>query len=415
MISILCETGTESTGHKVADAIQAGYAMPQSPELLTSDAVWKGTPSWDDLLIVVYKTQMLAPPAAAYIDAYRKSHPITDPATPGSTTPGGFVIPVATNQDAVRPPAPIDGIKAILFDDAPDTTRRLVDSVGAFLGMALRPGENQIFISYRATDGKIIAQDLYKRLAEAGLNPWLDEAREGKRENLFPGANVQDVIIGHLRFASMIVMVDSPDANNSWWVKAEIDTAIGDLIPVLPIVLGGEKAPRSPTLSGLRRWANAKTHGLDGNPITDDEWKDIHHEIVQFLMRTYRSRQNIESIAQDVFDKNKYTLMWTDKIHRMFESKRSFPGVGDRRVLSHCLIQDITHLATLKAYRQYLVKMREIADFQYKICLYDGDRVLSDLEFAAQDEIVGSLPFIRVHAQDLPILIESNFTTGRRL
>jgi hypothetical protein len=133
--------------------------------------------------------------------------------------------------------------------------------------MVLQPDSQRTFISYRATDASITAQDLNKRLEKAGYYPWLDEAKE----HLSPGTDVQAVISKQIEQASMVLVVDTPAAPESTWIDFEIDLAGHRFIPVLPVVVG-QDISRFITLKSLERTVPIKPGGVDGEALSNEDW-----------------------------------------------------------------------------------------------------------------------------------------------
>src|SRR5207253_6917272 len=115
MIAILCEPGTEAAGQAISQAIERQYAPSAPPQVCAPGSTWSRSAEWDDLLLVVFASPALPPWAQEFVNAFRDAHPVRDPST-GQQTPGGFVIPVATNAALQRPPEPISGIKSAPYD-----------------------------------------------------------------------------------------------------------------------------------------------------------------------------------------------------------------------------------------------------------------------------------------------------------
>src|SRR5687768_15869441 len=123
-------------------------------ELLCADvdSSWPAESSWDDLLIVVYGKEDFPDPGGRFITQYQER--------PQSA----MLLPVVADA-AVRKPPPqaASGIKALPYDDtAKGADGRLVNRVGAMLGLRVQGRDSKIFISYRASDGTVIANQLYK-------------------------------------------------------------------------------------------------------------------------------------------------------------------------------------------------------------------------------------------------------------
>ena len=125
---------------------------------------------------------------------------------------------------------------------------------------------NQIFISYRTADGSAIAVQLYDHLSSLGYLPWRDEAREFDGEpQILPGSPVQQAIDDALSKANLVMLIDTPSAPHSPWIKHEVDTANSLLLPILPICFRDandpKKGPRFRSLLDLQRWVELKNPG----------------------------------------------------------------------------------------------------------------------------------------------------------
>jgi hypothetical protein len=407
MIRLLCEPGTDAAGEKIAAAILSGYDS-QEVAVLPGDARWNSDPEWDDVLVVVFQSHELPPVAQTYIEAFRNEHTVTDPET-NTQRPGGFVIPVATNPHFVQPSPPISGLKSLLYDGSSDAVTRLVRAVGVFLGMALRPGEYRIFISYRIADGREIATDLNSRLLAAGFHPWLDEARE----NFPPGADVQDIIRANLKSAAMILVVDTPQAPKSNWIKLEIDVALGELIPVLPVVVGPDDISRFITLSSLRRRAPIKPDGVDRQPLSDADWNKVLHEVKELLFQAYQRRLRTVFHAEQNFRNRGFDWSAVDLRRRMYRSARPQPLMPHLVVLSHCSIHDVSDIPALRSYSQFIDVFPDRANLNQKVCVYDRDDVLAEAEIETIRGELQDLPFILAHYNELGVLLDSDFTKLR--
>lgn len=398
MIRILAEETSEPAAQAIAAALQQQYNLARAPELVPSGAVWESSVEWDDLLFVIYQSKVLPDPAVNYIQTYRDAHKSRE-----------AIIPVSTNPDFKRPPEPISGIKAAEYDGTPATLDRIVKVAGVFLGQALRPGSQRIFVSYRQTDGAALAQEIYKRLEAASFQPWLDVAKE----NIAIGADVQNDIQRGIDTAALILLVDTPDAPASPWVSIEVDLANAQLLPVLPIVAGGERTSRFIQLQSLRRQALVKQNGLDAAPLSDAEWEGVRREIEELLLSTFRRRLKILSRAQATFQANGYNWQALDERLRMYLADKEIDLVGKMIVLSHCLVQDVTYLPALVAYWNHVEKNRDLANINQKLCIYDRDNVLSQAEMKTLRNNLPGVNAIFAHYNELEILVSTTFTRLR--
>jgi hypothetical protein len=401
MIRILGELGVEGIAKEIAADLHSAHELMQPPQLLPAGAVWDGTSEWDDVLIVIYKSDV-PQTAKDYIRAFRDAHAVTDPQT-NTRRPSGFVMPIALDPTAAKPPEPISGIKALVYDDSARGKKgRLADWVGVFLGLALRPRDQRIFISYRIVDGSEIAKDLYKRLEDAGCQPWLDEAND----NLQPGSDVQDVITKNLKQASMVLVVDTPEAPRSRWIKVEIDAANSEMIPVLPVVVGERDRSRFVSLAYAQRQVLVKPGGIDRQPLSDGEWDGVLNKISGFLRLAYQRRQRTTFNTQQIFLKKGFDWVQQDPTKLIFRSWRQKQGMKPEvAVLSHCCIHDATDISALRAYRDYLEAYHDIARINWRLCVYDQDETLSEVEQEAIQDVFPDAPFILAHHSELPVLL----------
>jgi hypothetical protein len=390
LILVLTQQGTEAAADAVKAALVQEYPLACPPEIVTADAVWSRPVEWDDLLLVLYNSETLPAAAVQFIQGFRTAHKT-----------GGSVIPIGVNPQFRKPPDPLGLIKAAQYDSTPEAMARIVESAGVFLGLSLRPGSQKIFVAYRASDGKSLAQSIYDRLKAAGVDAWLDEAGE----NLQIGTDVQETIRKSLESAAMILLVDTPDAPDSPWVKIEVDLANSQLIPVLPAVAGGERVSRFIQLAGLRRWALVKQNGLDNSPLTDPEWDAVRAEIDQLLLSALRRRLKILARARKAFEDDGYIWQPIDERLRMYRTEKSINALRKVVALSHCLVQDITFIPALRAWWDYLTQYPGLPMVNQKLCIYDREKVLSAAEI---DTLAQSLPEINAilaHYNELDLLV----------
>ncbi len=395
MILMLSENGTEPIAGRICEQLRSDYETQYPPAILPANAAWSREPEWDDVLVVIYNTPELSPAERTYIEAFRDAHALTLPGS-GQREPGGFVVPVAADPAHPKPPIPISGLKAAAFHDEPETLGRISRAVGVFLGLALRPANQRIFVSYRSTDGGPIAREIHGRLEQEGFPAWLDEAHE----NLPIGTNVQARIHEH---------VDTPDAPESDWVAEEIERANAQLIPVVPVVIGTDRS-RFIALRMLGREAPVKPMGPDGQPVTEDEWNKVRSEIQQVLLEAYRRRLLLRARAERAFLDCGFGWSVLDDQLRMYRAElKNFP-LPATVVLSHCCVHDIKYVPALRAYADYVRVNAAGSSANYKICVYDRERVLSGAEFREIDSMLNDRQFILAHHNQLHDLVVSNFT-----
>ena len=228
MVVILSESDDLPKGEAIVKNLQEAYPVQLEAVALTTkgDLRWPFIElSWDDLLIVLFSGSDFPNPVARFIFKFMEVWPSEN------------ILPVALNGNHPIPPKPIDGIKALAPDGEEDLFGRIVLRVGAMLGLKLRRRESTVFISYRAADGKKAAEQLYGHLKDNGFNPWLDEARDefDNEGNISAGKDVQKVIEENLSRADLVLLIDTPKASDSRWIRLEIENAHSHLLPILPV------------------------------------------------------------------------------------------------------------------------------------------------------------------------------------
>jgi hypothetical protein len=212
----------------------------------------------------------------------------------------------------------------------------------------------------------------------------------------------------------MVLLVDTPDAPDSNWVSVEIDIANGQLVPVLPVVAGGELISRFVQLQGLRRQVQVKRRGMDRTPLSDAEWESVRREIDGLLLSVFRRRLRILSRAQTIFEANGYNWQVVDERLRMYRADRTTAHSMKTIILTHCLVHEITYLPALRAYWAYLKDYPELAALNMKLCIYDRDKVLSDPEIDTVHNSVPEINTVLAHYNELELLVSSNFMALRK-
>jgi hypothetical protein len=90
-----------------------------------------------------------------------------------------------------------------------------------------------VFLSYSHED-----EDCVEKLAAAvqqhGIEVWRDSA-------IYYGEDWPDVFENHLDHSAAVVLVMSVDSKKSRWVKNEMTRAIEKNIPMVPVLLSGDK------------------------------------------------------------------------------------------------------------------------------------------------------------------------------
>jgi hypothetical protein len=165
------------------------------------------------------------------------------------------------------------------------------------------------------------------------------------------------------------------------------------------------------TLSSLRRRVPVKPGGVDGQPLPDEDWGTTINKIEDLLLEIYHRRLETTTRAEAAFRKHGYDWKIQDAEKRVFLCSRAMSRLPAVSVLSHCSIHDVTWIPALETYERYLVAFPGIAQINHKVCIYDRERALSDVEIETIYENLVGTPFILARGDELPLLLTSNFTS----
>lgn len=303
------------------------------------------------------------------------------------------LLPVAIDPSRGGPPDPIASLKSRYW---PSDRNEILVSVAACMGLALRPGSNKVFVSYRAVDGTRSAELVERALADHGFAAWRDESKTAyDLPNLELGADVQEEIEKNLSTASAMVLLDTPRAGESSWVRLEVELAIGKMIPIFPIVLHDESRDtevcRFRTLQSLHRRAVVESrYEAEQLVLPCDELDSVIDLVEQHLKTVYVNR-----------------VLHLRELERFLHSKHWSFGRNEHLPHLHCgRIQEATRSLSLLAccsfeeqvfaprVRAFVDGMSELASkkqmFNCNYYLYPGQSLRDqDLLEIIQNEVPG--------------------------
>jgi hypothetical protein len=176
------------------------------------------------------------------------------------------------NPDHVLPQAMIAQHAPSWQADVLEVAAEIVDSV------LLGAEERRVFVSYSHADGSATAERLVDIATRLRFDVFLDRFR------LVPGADFVERIDDELVDKAMIVVVETPCAVRSLWVRHEVSTAVSRRLGVAAVHLNG-----GPTISGIDELARCR--------IDDDE------VIATFLLNQHRTqlRERREALLDSVW------------------------------------------------------------------------------------------------------------------
>jgi hypothetical protein len=355
--------------------------------------------AWDDLLITVFDDAPFPDSGNQFIAQYLNQR-------------GGdaMLLPVALDPASPKPPKPSEAIKALLYDSSAAGERgRLANRAGGMLGLRVQGRHTKLFISYRAADGSTIAEQLNAHLRGIGYQTFLDQAKEFDGEpTILPGNAVQKEINEALSTASLVLLVDTPKAHESKWIRHEIDTADGLLLPVLPICFrdksDSKKGTRFRSLLALGRWLQFQTPTAGTAPLNGDQLNAIVSETEGYLCEIFRRKCRIPFLVKKEFISHGFAWAVLDQKLLMFESTRT-GGRLTTKIVNHCSIFDAIYEPAIRRFEAYLKKARHA---NYSLFIYDGELLPAH---EVQDLAKGCPDFVVVlHHQELAALIDSHFT-----
>ena len=403
MVVILHQDKYKDIAEAIHKDLTTAFSDHISVELLHADvdSTWSSGSSWDDLLIVVYAAKDFPDPGNRFISQYLDQRPQS-----------AMILPVAMDPASRKPPGAAAGIKALPYDDnAKGAGGRLANRVGAMLGLRVQGRDSKIFISYRASDGTAIAEQLYAYLKSLGHTPFMDEAQELDGDTkILPGSEVQTQIDDALKNAKLLLLIDTPDAPDSLWIKHEISTADGLLLPVLPITFrdpGDKKqGPRFRSLLELQRWVQLTRPKPDARPpLTDAQLDNVQQEAELYMCEIFKRKLRIPFIVQKEFSSRGFLWEVLDKQLLMFKSSKSRKRF-QTKVLSHCSIFDPFYSPAMQ---RFAVFLKGTVPSNFNLFIYDGE-LLPETELERLMAANDQANIIILHHQELAALIDSNFT-----
>lgn len=371
----------------------------------TAPTVWGANASWDDLLVIFFDNSPFPKSGSDFIETYKANR-------------GGEnaqILPVAVTRGYTHPPKFADHIKALELNSAAvGPAGKLARRVGAMLGLRVQPRDSQIFLSYRANDGTQIAEQLEHHLKSLSYPVWRDEATElDGSTRILPGTLVQKQIDEGLGRASMVLLIDTPNAPHSHWIEHEVETANGLLVPILPLCFRSaadhKKGPRFYALAQLQRWVELPLNDPSLVPsISSTDLDKIVAEMENYLCEIFQRKCRVPSLVEKEFRLRNFSWNILDRRLLIGESVKAQNPRITTKVLSHCSMFDQVHSPALSVFSDFLKKTGRP---NHSLYIYDGDLIPEPQLLKIIQDSPKEVPVIILHHQELATLIDSNFTT----
>ena len=231
----------------------------------------------------------------------------------------------------------------------PDDGASIVQAVRGYLGLEAFAREKRVFISYRRSDGKAQAETIHDHLWQDRFVAFLDTF------SIEAGAPVQDRIMREIVDKDLILLIESPDAAASPWVRDEIFEAGRQRIPVCAVSLD----PKVPPMDFVRdipriAWDPTDPHNLERVKLLVARNIAARSSLDRRVQRSLRTLARLHKLTVKEVEPRRVLLrqgkrgvlidyedaaVSLERLHRLYQgSRRLKPGgaifiCGDRPVL----------------------------------------------------------------------------------
>lgn len=405
----------------LATSIQAEVtAWSQSVRFGAEDVPTVRLATYDDLAgaetVDPTSTVLAVLPAAGSSFSDAVSQKLGGYAGPHAESEGDRVLPICREAGRERSPLPLTPLVAYHLHPGEEDVRRLVFRALTMMSL-MTTGGMGVFISYRQRDGLSIAKAIEDELRKRGYEVWRDEHpdRDGIAE-ITPGSDAQKTIHRAILDRGFVLLIDTPDAQQSEWVQEEVNVAWGRMLPMLPIVVGAE--PDRPTsrflqLQGGRQVSLAKAALAPAqcSAIINAAMDEIEKAITGTATIYARTRRRVIADGRRALERKLYQWYALPDKPLMFAAERALadPLTPDLklRLLVHC---SPVRRISQRQLRLLEKTLDERADtdpkrFQYGILVHN-----SDLSATALHELLGGTSHLMILE---PAQIEAIFATHR--
>lgn len=209
-------------------------------------------------------------------------------------------------------------LNAVGWDDGEVPGAAAIGAIRRHLGLEPFKRDCRLFVSYRRSDGSEAAQAIYGHFRAIGFDAFLDTEDEA----IEPGEEVQSRIHEAIPEKDFLLLVDSPDAADSGWVREEVSAALANRVAILAVRVGGSEGfPQVRELPALD-W------GPDPQRSLFELERAVRSRLAARRSFDRRLQQTIAALASLVPAEAKA------KGHRRLLLK-----IGKGRAASHCLLE----------------------------------------------------------------------------
>lgn len=139
------------------------------------------------------------------------------------------ILPIAHTQDDFKTnfPQGLSDLNGFFLDDTSRSLSALHNYILSYFGIIC--GNRKVFISYRRSETEVLAQSLYDKLIKLNYHPFLDSY------SIDSGVDFQERLRHELVDSDIVILLDTPDFNNSDYCMEEFNIANSEQIPVIDI------------------------------------------------------------------------------------------------------------------------------------------------------------------------------------
>lgn len=345
------------------------------------------------------------------------------------------ILPLAPKKERLPPAAPLHRLVGMSADDlSDDKVNEIATCVLINTALTVSSRKRSVFISYRQWDGTAVAERLAQRLKERGLFVWRDRERDPDHMTLItPGSDAQKTIEQAILQQSLVLLIDSPSAPKSYWVREEVGMSFGYLLPILPIVIEDEKGTENPVPPKGGRFLEVRSMGKEvrlssaalgdathqtADELVDEKIDEIERLIIDILVGHLRSRRRLVEDSERRFIEQEFS--WADwetisdlaraqgitNVRLLFKAEKSGISRVKKRYLVRCSPYGVLIKNTVQGLTDTFRKSATDGwPFQYALLIHNAlayeDDIASVVDPSCADYVIVLRPY-EIAANNLP-------------
>lgn len=194
-----------------------------------------------------------------------------------------------------------------------------------------------------------------------------------------------------------MIQIDTPSSPESPWVCAEVETAVGKRIPILPVVFHDDSVKTHPSrfrdLSYLHRRVCIQSQSLDGQfQILDDQLPILANELTDYLLKVYERRVIQPRLLENAFRSQNWNFSIFPTRRHLHKASRNVPANTPLNLLGCCSFEDFFFAPSCDAFLNDILDLskEEGMAFSRSLYFYDGNVLYpQDLRSIMHREVTG--------------------------